>query len=485
MERHPALFGMGFRSQEEKLFSIIERSLALVEKLSAEDTEALKQYFAVHKTMTDVQAEMAENIFTDIQVRNRWLTCDCQTDSLPIRARPLLCPVTGPTLRRMPAPPRPPHSVTCCFAVGRAATADEDDPDLDVRPDRARNAGPEFFGVHRAFPRFNDRPGERKTVGQGAERVRRSTHARLLLTLLEKARLNRWDASAQAVKLSDQFAAIRSAARDLSLSERLKVADVLVSRPSRVGKLDDGFGPAIELGHADNMSLRQMITHHAEEWPAGARPHGFLCTVVSSFNGRQVEFLKGDAPRHLVNRPHVFAESRREMTGPFIALISYAQKHPDDSSYCPVGTYAQPCASERDCRPLDSGYERRTLDILLEAQRNARYRFGRTFNIRKPLFDEAAIMPDGNEAPCRPDFVLEVLNPAGNVERHVLVETMGRDTTDYEIAKQTTHERMRRLWGGSILVEHDCLIPSQAAIARSKAQLEERLGQAIREGRQP
>jgi len=424
-------------------------------EVDADLTAALKAYFTRLGHLTDTMAEEAEEFFHDLKARQQWLACDCE-ESNDASEVPLLDPVDGMILRRHPVrtigrPLVRKHDEDCVFVQARGKlNSDGNNTQKFVEPERRPRVVNSFSLVRPFKTRSPDGDVHlRNSRASSLEGTRSSTHAHLLLTLLDKAKVNRWDCDATHRNLSRQYTAIRDAAADLNIGDGLNVGDLIISSPKVIGPVED-----CELVSEKPTTLRSMIASKAPGWPTGSRPHGFLCTRVEGFAEGSIDFGRTHYKRKMENKPHVFGECREVMTGPYIALISYACRTPNDTLYEPYGCFAQPCVASDDCAPVDSTFEKRTLEYLMSVQKSERRAAGVRFNIVKPLFDISVRMEDGGEQFCRPDFILEVLGNDGRIERKIVVETMGVQDDDYEASKKNTHPRMRRIDGASILVKH-------------------------------
>lgn len=425
-------------------------------ELTEDLTTSLKAYFTRNGRLTDLMAEEAEDFFHVLKAEDRWLACDCRICSSAEKS-PLLHPVEGIILRRNPqrtvnGSPVGQHTNSCDFVTTRGRpNSDEKNTSKFIEPDR-RPREVTTFGLLRPFKTDQkDREGVHRQNRTVSDRTRSSTHAHLLLTLLDRAKINRWEYGAPSKNLFEQYTAIRAAAAELPIAENLFVGDLIISSPRMIGRKNQ-CREVLEQPY----TLRSKIAAKAVEWPVGSRPHGFLCTRVDRFADGKIHFGADHFPRPMQNKPHVFAECRDVMVGPFIALVSYACATPADTIYEPFGCYAQPCVDDDDCAPVDSTYEKRTLAFLRSVQRTEAASAGVRFNIVKPLFDLSVTMPDGRAELCRPDFILEIVGRNGEIERKIIVETMGRqDDPEYDESKRITHPRMERINGSSILVPHN------------------------------
>lgn len=116
--------------------------------------------------------------------------------------------------------------------------------------------------------------------------------------------------------------------------------------------------------------------------------------------------------------------------------------------------FAQHAFSLAQPVPLDSRYERHTLEILFGVVEWVRKR-GVDVTVAKPLFDREVRQLDGPSLWCRPDFELTFRTvKAGASSRRlhrIVIETMGADEPEYLERKSRTHEVMRHR---GILIEH-------------------------------
>jgi len=120
-------------------------------------------------------------------------------------------------------------------------------------------------------------------------------------------------------------------------------------------------------------------------------------------------------------------------TGPLIVAVLVAS--PDGCAPpMPMKAYAHPCWSAEDILPLDSGRERKTLDILVRF-RAWMAEGGYAVGITKPLYDRAKHY-FGDKDPdqvVKSDFEGTVHAADGHrFLRTFVTETMGFDTPDYK-----------------------------------------------------
>lgn len=419
-------------------------------------TELIKRYVFREPGLLDEEVEEATAFLQHLQTRNLWVACDC-TDiatrpGISAKHVPSLHVVDGKNLRRQHA--RPKHDGDCDFikrrGKGKPADASEAKT-ISISLARDANAVPTSYGVFRRFSVPTEGFVRHDTERRNGKQL--STHARLLFTLLSKAKLNVWAPGKTRAKLPGQLHSIRVAAQKLEIGPGISVGDVIVSYPNKVGlkkKL------SLKSGVPD---LLQRVRAQEHNWPMSGRPHGFLCSVAAKFEGNDIVFE--DKNRfNLLAHPQIFAEYREKSERPYIAIVSFAKDRAIGSDYLATGCFAQPCVSREDCGPVDSSYEERTLQILLQEQAIA-FEKGSYFNIVKPLFD-IVTTDDHGEVTCRPDFIIEF--EIGDRTILLPVETMGRDTKEYNRSKKNSHPRMRSLNHRRELVKHNCTSRSKRGI---------------------
>jgi hypothetical protein len=116
--------------------------------------------------------------------------------------------------------------------------------------------------------------------------------------------------------------------------------------------------------------------------------------------------------------------------------------------------FAQHAFSSVQPVPLDSRYERVTLELLFGVMEWVRKR-GVDVILDKPLFDREVRQLDGPSLWCRPDFELTFRTIGAAVFsrrlHRIVIETMGADEPKYLERKSRTHEIMRHR---GILIEH-------------------------------
>jgi hypothetical protein len=319
--------------------------------------------------------------------------CDCLASWPP----PILVPVSESHIRRHHTPPWPDH-----------------DPDCDFFRDHL-----EQRVIARSFARRdNGRPasliGRLSETGMETEAVprvagrsygqSRGTLATTLMQLIDAARLNVISMSGGMPSISEQFKAIRLAARGIQIDDQVRLSEYLCT-----------YLPALpEL-------MVKIANTPASRFATTNRPRGVLIMVVADATRGSLRPLRRE-PLPVRGRIAIFGEreghsrqtsEERRCRSHYLAACVVAQA----SAGGPVEVlkaYLHPCASAGYLMPMDSDLERRTLTKLVQLQDWLQVKAKITVSVRKPVFDaspalEAQTAGSKNHpsGPVIPDFILE------------------------------------------------------------------------------
>lgn len=419
----------------------------VVRELNHSTSDAVKRYFTTSTPIPEDVAEEALRVWDRLRERELWLECDCRPGHNP---RPRLYAAEPGQIRRFPNNGKnTPHSPDCVFSRRGSSAAREILPVREVRQDGE-------FAIHGAFSEPGRNGSSSSATATGGKR--RNSLASILFNICEKSEVSSLGHGLQVgpqthAKYVDEWASVQTMCRDAIT--RISLGEMLVCA--------GGYSVGIER----LKKLRETLLN-IETWPSGGRPHGYLIGVVSDFSENkekgwyELSFIGWKQPQRLDARPHVFAEGSNRNRSPYLAIVSLA--HPDRSSdkIHGIRCYMQPCLSETNWFPVDSGLERETVRILQEWRESLPDEV--TADITKPLFDT---MTDDGKA-CRPDFLLTI-RLKGNFVQTIAVETMGSISIAYEESKKITHPRMRQIW--KHLAIHDLTISSSRARMAAQADL--------------
>ena len=292
-----------------------------------------------------------------------------------------------------------------------------------------------------------DERTEARVTGHSAHR-RRSRLATLLMTLIEAAKLNRIEAAASVVRLSDQYRALREAAREVELDEGIPLSSYLCTYPPALPKL-----------------MAKIARTEPERFRRTRRPYGILIGMATGARAGHIEPLQGDPipvsgeiaifgemDGHIEQRP-VSADARP----PYLMVCLVGRSGPSQ----PVGVlkaYLHPCASPRRLMPVDSNLERQTLGILRRFQTWIGEKEATRITIEKPVFNLPlpAAAPEADGDFCLPDFVVwATAGPRCDDLFCLIVETMGYSLPGYRRRKERMHEVMSQALHGAPVIEHD------------------------------
>jgi hypothetical protein len=439
--------------------SLVDTSGTRIDHLDPFVTKAVKDYFAGDsECMTEAETDAALNIFDRMKERGWRLACDCADG-------PLLSAANPAVLKRMP-PPNPAHADTCVFHTRVRRI-------IHVSPNRDDLGGD--LSVH---DEFHDRAGtsaHRGGTATGAT-TRRSGLSKVLFKLLDAAGANSISASSYGEQgPSAKNIWYSSGKVTLSSDGRTSVnlRDLLVVEPVQ-------FKAITRLNE-----LKKKIASW-EGWPSRSRPHGFYCGVVTNYeyladrDCYALHMSGWKSPQYIDGSPQIFAEADAAERGPYIAIVSFAQQSRQDSQVRGLRCYMQPCLSADNWFPVDSGSERRTLELLFRFKLNLRdAQRGIDVTISKPLFN---VKDDRTGAVCRPDFVITATKhgaPIGDIA----IETMGMSGDTYEESKRRTHPIMQRRYG--LLIQHQTHGSGSRQQAENDARFLKELWDSIESRHQP
>lgn len=268
-----------------------------------------------------------------------------------------------------------------------------------------------------AVASYKHQPAERMSHAQ-----KMPTLARVLFTVLEGASLNRIGIVTKPI--SDQMKALSS-----YLDNQFLDSDKAV--PAK-----PWF--RLSFSHLDELKAKIVAGQAAF---GKVQPQGFVIDVVDDHNptGGEHVLTRLNQKYSFKGRLLVPGEGT---AGPWlaIALVALLPGQPSPQIY---QAYLHPLAKLKSYVLVDSGLERKTLDLL----KRMLWKFNninKPFEIIKPLID---LKQDGQGV--RPDFILEAKG------KRLIVETMGFKDEEYLNQKERMHELMRKLPRVVGLFAHD------------------------------
>jgi hypothetical protein len=263
-------------------------------------------------------------------------------------------------------------------------------------------------------------------------RKRRTSLARVLLTLLDDAGFNKIDHlhPKPTRPLVESLRLLTPVTDEQEFMRGRPLSEIILFKPwmsqhaleANMVKLEnpDSRWPAKKARVFYQIFVTDEVSRDEAVYEIRGDKYHFTPEKGVSING---ESQDGVRPPYLV-----IASYRRSSTGEVICSEAYA--HAIYSRTCPV--------------PVDSNLERQTLDSLFEA---AEWLFRKDsaprLSLERPLFD-IEVTVDEEKGYVLPDFLVNVIEPNG-VKHDVVIETMGYTDEDYCERKSEQHKGMRQI----------------------------------------
>ena len=408
--------------------------------LGPDETAAVRRFCGAGQEVRPGDVELVAAVLDEMHDGRRvrlWLECDCWQDA---KSQPRL------TARVRDEGPR--HFMRmhrygehrCALASFRQDPEPEDDePDDDTAPPGQHNP---LRPVGDTLDYLDDlhegvaRPGGSggSTGGRGDEGRRLPRLGRILHTLLDDAGF----ATAHVDELKERSRSwdrLEAYAANEAMSPELTLGQVLYFKPWT--SLNEKMAAIDALPWPDKKARSALLLFVADDIRDGA---AVKKTSMGECRVRPAKGIRaGGRDQGLTQPPYwVLAVIDRDREGYARFREAFAQH---------AYSFARPA-------PLDSRYERRTLEQLFGVMEWVKKR-GVDVTLAKPLFDREVRQLDGPSLWCRPDFELtfRTVEAAGTAPwlHRVVIETMGADEPEYLERKSRTHEIMKRR---GILIEH-------------------------------
>jgi hypothetical protein len=263
-------------------------------------------------------------------------------------------------------------------------------------------------------------------------RTRRPRIARLLLTLIEDAGLNRIDSlfPIPSRSVSESVNMLRNVTEQNEFIRGRLLSEIV------------RFSPGIsENGREQLMKTLERPDAH---WPANKTRMFFQIFTSTKVSRDEVSFIWPDG--ELVFRPErglsINGEAQDGARPPYWVILAF-RRGMDGSVICSEG-YAH-ALFRRGCPvPVDSGLERGTLESLSEAAEwLSKKSDAPALSLVKPLFDIEVDL-EGEKGFVLPDFIVTARDLTGSIHQ-VVIETMGYTDEEYCLRKAEQHKGMRTL----------------------------------------
>ncbi|MDO6414356.1 hypothetical protein Q4F19_08185 [Sphingomonas sp. BIUV-7] len=348
----------------------------------------------------------------------RWLACDCLGSYRP---PPLLSPAylsDAETfyLRRLTGEGRPEHLTDCPFYRDQAEF-ERQQRKLDAKPLAPVDgyfAALKPLGEHLAQQPISD-AADNRVRGPSTPRL-----ARLLWQLIDAAETNVIGAIGHRRRPSIryEYERLRDAARDLWIAPEIPLAAHFYTHP-------DDFR---------TQKIYARLRKAAKAWPVNHEPQAFLAAFAPSVTRREI--ILPEADPIIIASDIVKPAAKKVERGPYLVLVAIGE-HAQARGYAPVRAYAQPVQDGRHFSPIHSNAERALQELLMRLQWLLNDK-GISTRIKKPVFDL-----DTELGPCRPDFIVDVLDRRTQRRRLLNLELLGYDAETYCRSKEVTLPRLR------------------------------------------
>lgn len=197
------------------------------------------------------------------------------------------------------------------------------------------------------------------------------------------------------------------------------------------------------------LKLRQI----AAQWPAKkGRPFAFFLLKVDYFDGKTAYcYFKSELiPIEIQNSLRFSSGRISPALGPFWLLLSVTSSADRPHYYVPYNGFAVPIYSKDKPITVESHFERRVLEKLIQVQKHLKAKHSLEFFIHKPLLDKEVFFQQENYF-CRPDFILKCFSPK---KIFIILEVMGSHDAAYVERKL----RLKPLFSSlGTLIEFDAL----------------------------
>lgn len=400
---------------------------ALKRWLSDEEETAVKNIYGLKKTSCRHDYMLAESVINEMREADVWLQCSCLTGEAPaLNSAKLMSETRTLFLAGFGQG----HDSLC--PMHRVFKGDEGSTTSGTR----KAAGSKRLNYRDFLPVDESEttikaPGKSLITGDDrTRRKRRPRLARLLLTLIEDAGLNKLSPisplPAQTGRTS--IKAIEDAASELEFFRDRKLTEIVRFQPA--------------LSPEGQEKLMQELERTEAQWPARkARVYYqiFMSDLVSrdsatfSWNGGDRTY----APERGIS---INGESQEGARPPYWVILAF-RRGTDGCVICSEG-YAH-AMFRRSCPvPVDSELERQTLESISEVAKWLNGKAG-DLTLIKPLFD-IEVSVDAEKGYVLPDFIIRAKMPDGR-DHDVVIETMGYIDDEYCERKAEQHKGMRTL----------------------------------------
>ncbi|KDE33215.1 hypothetical protein AW40_28835 [Kosakonia radicincitans UMEnt01/12] len=402
---------------------------SLLRWLDDDEETAVKNVAGRRVSTGREQYVLAEKVLREMRQREAWLQCDCVPGDSPAMNSANLMQDTGTLFL---AGFNHEHSPDC--AMYRPFSGDAGATSSGTR----KTAGSRRIS-YRDFLSPDDTDTRIKAPGRPVapaddrtRRTRRSRIARLLLSLIEDAGLNRLATlhPLPSRGVMDSINTLRTVTENIEFIRGRKLSEIV------------RFSPA--MSENARKKLMQELERPDTHWPAG-KTRMFIQIFMSDQVTRDEVLFRwpgGELPFRPERGVSINGEAQDGARPPYWVILAF-RRGIDGTVICSEG-YAH-ALFRRGCPvPVDSGLERTTLESLSEVAGWLAKKPGTpALSLEKPLFD-TEVNVDGEKGFVLPDFIITASKPGGK-QHTVVIETMGYTDDDYCERKAEQHKGMRQL----------------------------------------
>ena len=401
----------------------------LIRWLEEEEETAVKNVSGRRVSAGREQHELAEKLLREMRQLAAWLQCDCVPGDSPAMNSARLMQDTGTLFL---AGFNHEHAPDC--AMYRPFSGDAGATGTGTRKTAGsrRISYRSFLPPDDADTRIRVQGKQIAPADDRTRRTRRSRIARLLLSLIEDAGLNRL-ATLNPLPVRgvmESVNALRTVTENIEFTRDRRLSDIV------------RFTPAMsEYGRE---KLMQELERRDTHWPSGKTRMFFQIFMSDHVTRDEVLFRwpGGELPFRPERGVSINGEAQDGARPPYWVILSF-RRGMDGTVICSEG-YAH-ALFRRGCPiPVDNGMERTTIESLSEvAGWLAKKQDAPVLSLEKPLFDLEVTLK-GEKGFVLPDFIVTATRPGG--KKHiVVVETMGYTDDDYCERKAEQHKGMRQL----------------------------------------
>lgn len=397
--------------------------------LRPEEEDAVKAYYSSREPLSTGELALAGSVLQEMRQKEAWLECDCVRGEHPARNSANLMKDTGTLFL---AGFSHEHDISC--RMYRPFSGDEG----ATRAGTRKTAGSRRVS-YRDFLPLDDAATTVKAPGRPAtpaddrtRRTRRPRIARLLLTLIEDAGINRLDSlyPLPSRSVSESIKMLRNVTEQTEFIRGRQLSEIVRFSP---GMSENG-----------REQLMKTLERPDAHWPANKTRMFFQIFTSTKVSRDEVSFIWPDGEQVFLPERGVSinGEAQDGARPPYWVILAF-RRGMDGSVICSEG-YAH-ALFRRGCPvPVDSGLERSTLESLSEAvEWLAKKTDAPALSLEKPLFD-IEVDVEGEKGFVLPDFIVTARESTGCIHK-IVIETMGYTDGDYCLRKAEQHKGMRTL----------------------------------------